>query len=48
MHRANGADLRDGHGEVGEHLEEKRLELRIGLVDFVDEKKRRNGAAQRR
>ena len=39
--RAQRADLGDGDGEVGEHLEEQRLHLRVGLVDLVDEQQHR-------
>ena len=34
---ADGADLGDGHLEVGEELEEERFQLLIGAVDLVDE-----------
>ena len=34
---ADGADLGDGHLEVGEELEQERLQLLIGAVDLVDE-----------
>ncbi len=33
----DGADLGHGHLEVGEHLEEERLELVVGPVDLVDQ-----------
>ena len=37
----DGADLRDGHREVGEDLQEEGLELLVGAVDLVDEQDRR-------
>ena len=39
--RADRADLGHGHRVVGEHLEQERLELGVGLVDLVDEQQRR-------
>ena len=37
----DGPDLRDSDREVGEHLEQVRLELLIGAVDLVDQQDRR-------
>ena len=34
---AQGAELGDRHLELGEHLEEERLELVLGAVDLVDQ-----------
>ncbi len=36
------ADLRDGDLEVGQDLEEIRLEFLVGAVDLVDEQDRRH------
>jgi hypothetical protein len=36
----DGAELGHGHLEVGEDLEEERLELLVGSVDLVDEEDR--------
>ena len=38
--RPDGADLRDGHLEVGEHLQEEGLELVVRPVDLVDQEHR--------
>ena len=35
--RVEGADLGHAHLEVRQHLEQERLELRVGLVDLVDQ-----------
>jgi hypothetical protein len=35
--RRDRADLRDRDLEVGEHLEQERLELLVGAVDLVDQ-----------
>ena len=43
---ADGADLRDGDLEVGEHLEQERLELLVGAVDLVDEQDRRHAVVR--
>ncbi len=40
---ADGADLGDRHLEVGEQLEQERLELVVGAVDLVDQQHRRHG-----
>ena len=49
--RAERAELRYAHLEVGEHLKEERLELGVGLVDLVDQQDarllRRDGPHQR-
>ena len=37
----DGAELRDRHLEVREHLEQQPLDLDVGLVDLVDEQHRR-------
>ena len=43
----DGADLRDGDLEVGEHLEQERLELVVGPVDLVDQQHRPVAGAHR-
>ena len=40
-------DLRDGDGEVGEHLEEEGLELVVGAVELVHEQERAAALAHR-
>jgi hypothetical protein len=37
VHRLDGAQLGDRHGEVAEQLEQERLELVVGAIDLVDE-----------
>ena len=44
---AERAELGDGDREVGEDLEQERLELVVGAVDLVDEQDRRRGHAER-
>src|SRR3954447_21686916 len=39
-----GPQLRDGDGELGEDLQQERLELVVGTVDLVDEQHRRHRA----
>ena len=39
--RLDRAELGHAHLEVREHLEQERLELRVGLVDLVDQQQRR-------
>src|SRR2546428_2076998 len=41
--RLDGADLRNRDLEVGEQLEQERLELLIGTVDLIDQEHRRSG-----
>ena len=41
MRRLHGAELRDGHLEIREHLQEKRLERFVGAVELVDQQHRR-------
>ena len=37
----DGAELRDGHLEVGQHFEQERLERLVGAVELVDQQHRR-------
>ena len=46
LRRADRAQLRDRHLEVGEDFQQKRLEGLVGAVEFVDEENR--GDAVRR
>ena len=39
----DGAELRDGHLEIGEHFEQERLERLVGAVELVDQQHRRAG-----
>ena len=41
----DGAELRNADLEIGEKLEQKRLELLVGAIDFVDQQHRRRLAA---
>ena len=41
MRGLDGAELRDGHLEVGEHFEQERLERLVGAVELVDQQHRR-------
>ena len=45
--RLDAAELRDRDLEVGEHLQEHRLELLVGLVDLVDQQHHRLGGGDR-
>ena len=45
--RADGAELRDAHLEVGEQLQQERLEFLVGAVDLVDQQHRRLFAPDR-
>ena len=45
--RLDRADLGDGDLEVGQHLEQIRLERLVGAVELVDQQHRRPGAALR-
>ena len=47
MLRRDGPDLRDGHGEVGQHLQEECFELVVGAVELVDEEHRGLACPQR-
>ena len=41
--RLDGAELRDRHLEIGQHLEQERLEGLVGAVELVDQQHRRAG-----
>ena len=45
--RLDGAELRNGDLEVGEHLEQQALDLDIGLVGLIDEQDGRLGLPDR-
>ena len=48
LRRAHRPALGNGNLEIGQELEQKRLEFLIGAVDLVDQQHRRIGRAQRR